>query len=146
MSTRSMGAFMKRLTLLAAPALTSASASSFLPRTTQTQARCADSFHWADNSQGYSPCFMTAVVWGSCFTGNWNVPALTEGNQYSLPDSESVNKTANLCTCSWAAYNLISACTACQGFDTSVPNWAAYIQSCQTPQNLLTDSVVVVRA
>ncbi|KAJ7843852.1 hypothetical protein B0H13DRAFT_2364557 [Mycena leptocephala] len=29
-----------------------------------------------------------------------------------------------------AAYNLISACTACQGLDSAVQNWAAYDQSC----------------
>jgi len=65
-------------------------------------------------------------VWGSCFTGNWDVPQLQANQSYTNPNST----TANLCTCSWAAYNLISACTACQGFDSGVENWAAYDQSC----------------
>ncbi|KAJ7751871.1 hypothetical protein DFH07DRAFT_825725 [Mycena maculata] len=92
----------------------------------QTQAYCSTDFDWATNSQSLSPCLLTAFVWGSCFTGNWDVEALTAGNQYTNPNST----TANLCTCSWAAYNLISACTACQGFDSAVQNWAAYDQSC----------------
>ncbi|KAJ7073474.1 hypothetical protein B0H15DRAFT_61617 [Mycena belliarum] len=95
-------------------------------RSEQTQAKCSPDFSWADNSQGLSPCLLTAFVWGSCFTGNWNVPALQQGETYSNPNST----TANLCTCSRAAYNLISACTACQGLDSSIQNWAAYDQGC----------------
>ncbi|KAJ7447910.1 hypothetical protein B0H11DRAFT_351159 [Mycena galericulata] len=96
-------------------------------RADQSQAVCSPDFDWADNSQNLSPCTITASVWGSCFTGGWNVPALQSAQQqYTNPNST----TANLCTCSWAAYNLISACTACQGFDSAVQNWAAYTQSC----------------
>ncbi|KAJ7649447.1 hypothetical protein DFH06DRAFT_1331813 [Mycena polygramma] len=102
-------------------------------RSEQTQARCSPDFDWASNSAGLSPCLLTAFVWGSCFTGNWNVPQLPQGDSYANPNST----TANLCTCSWAGYNLISACTACQGFDSAVVNWAAYDQSCS---GFLTDS------
>ncbi|KAJ6569236.1 hypothetical protein B0H19DRAFT_1134928 [Mycena capillaripes] len=102
-------------------------------RSEQTQARCSTDFDWASNSQGLSPCLLTAFVWGSCFTGNWNVPQLPQGQKYDMPNST----TANLCTCSFAAYNLISACTACQGVDASIENWAAYDQSCG---GFLTDS------
>ncbi|KAJ7700300.1 hypothetical protein B0H16DRAFT_1749079 [Mycena metata] len=95
-------------------------------RSEQTQAKCNDDFNWATSSQGSTPCLLTAYVWGSCFNGNWNVLPLAQGEQYTNPNST----TANDCTCSWAAYNLISACTACQGFDSAVANWAAYSQSC----------------
>ncbi|KAJ6459633.1 hypothetical protein C8R45DRAFT_1081419 [Mycena sanguinolenta] len=96
------------------------------PRSEQTQAECSADFDWAENSLKLTPCLLAAYVWGSCFTGNWNVPQLTQGNQYTNPNST----TANLCTCSWAGYNLLSACTACQGFDADVQNWAAYNQNC----------------
>ncbi|KAK7008061.1 hypothetical protein R3P38DRAFT_1625762 [Favolaschia claudopus] len=92
----------------------------------QSQVVCSADFNWALNSQHLSPCHVTAFVWGSCFNGNWNVPQLVPGMAYTNPNSS----TANLCSCSWAAYNLISACTACQGFEPAVANWAAYDESC----------------
>ncbi|KAJ7437239.1 hypothetical protein B0H11DRAFT_2108261 [Mycena galericulata] len=95
-------------------------------RADQSPAVCSPGFDWATNSQSLSPCIVTASVWGSCFTGGWHVPALAPSEQYTNPNSS----TANLCSCSWAAYNLISACTACQGFDAAVQNWAAYTQNC----------------
>ncbi|KAJ7058722.1 hypothetical protein C8F01DRAFT_1302670 [Mycena amicta] len=110
--------------LLAAPAL----AGTLLDiRSVQTQARCEPTFDWADNSIGATPCLLAAYVWGACFTGTWDVPALTEGNQYTNPNAT----TANLCTCSWAAYNLLSACTSCQGIDSGVQTWAGYTTDCQ---------------
>ncbi|KAJ7139202.1 hypothetical protein C8R44DRAFT_301762 [Mycena epipterygia] len=114
------------LSLICFFATSTLAARSLEGRSEQTQGRCSNDFNWASNSAGFSPCLLTAYVWGSCFTGNWNVPALTPGNSYDNPNTT----TANLCTCSWAAYNLISACTACQGFDTDPQNWAAYSQSC----------------
>ncbi|KAJ7022970.1 hypothetical protein C8F04DRAFT_970860 [Mycena alexandri] len=95
-------------------------------RSEQTQAQCTNDFDWATSSQGSTPCLLTAYVWGSCFTGNWDVPQLPQGSSYTNPNAT----TANDCTCSWAAYNLISACTACQGFDSAIANWAGYSQSC----------------
>ncbi|KAJ7206968.1 hypothetical protein B0H12DRAFT_1243214 [Mycena haematopus] len=87
-------------------------------RSEQTQAQCSSDYDWASNSLGLTPCLLTARI------GMW--PQLSQGQSYTNPNST----TANLCTCSWAAYNLISACTACQGFDSAVENWAAYDQSC----------------
>ncbi|KAJ7159490.1 hypothetical protein C8R46DRAFT_1224082 [Mycena filopes] len=104
----------------------SALATQAFPRVAQTQAQCSDDYNWASNSRGDTPCLLTAKVWGSCFNGNWDVVALPKGDQYDNPNST----TANLCTCSWAAYNLISACTECQGLDSSVNNWAGYSGKC----------------
>ncbi|KAF7293863.1 hypothetical protein HMN09_01182400 [Mycena chlorophos] len=92
----------------------------------QTQAQCDSSFNWSYNSAGMSPCLLTAYLWGACFSNTWNVPALTQPNQYTNPNST----TANLCTCSWASYNVISACTACQLVDSGIQTWAAYSQNC----------------
>ncbi|KAJ6613952.1 hypothetical protein B0H10DRAFT_2221802 [Mycena sp. CBHHK59/15] len=97
-------------------------------RVAQTEAQCSSDFNWAQNSIGLSPCLLTAFVWGTCFSGSWNVQQLPAGTKYDNPNGTT--GTANLCTCSWAAYNLISACTACQGLDASVQNWAGYTQDC----------------
>ncbi|KAJ7223361.1 hypothetical protein GGX14DRAFT_657989 [Mycena pura] len=107
---------LRLLCLLATAAL--AAARSVNKRGAQSEALCRPELGWADNTEGFSPCLLTAFVWGACFTGNGDVPALIPGDHYDNPNST----TANLCTCSWAAYNLISACTACQGqgFDASV--------------------------
>ncbi|KAJ7651837.1 hypothetical protein B0H17DRAFT_1215140 [Mycena rosella] len=96
-------------------------------RAVQSQANCIAGFDWADNQENLSPCLLSSAVWAPCFTGGWNTPPLPgPGLGYDKPNST----TANLCTCSWAAYNLLSACTVCQGFDAAVENWAAYDQNC----------------
>ncbi|KAF7296846.1 hypothetical protein MIND_00915900 [Mycena indigotica] len=93
----------------------------------QSEAKCDASFEWADNAAGNTPCLLTAYVWGACTTNNWDVPVLTPGNQYTNPNAT----TATPCSCSWAAYNLISACTACQLNDAGIQTWASYSQLCQ---------------
>lgn len=93
----------------------------------QTSAVCSVDFLWADNSEGVSPCLLAAVVIGACQGGSWYIPALNSTNTYTNPNST----TANVCTCSWLAYNLLAACADCQGFMQAVPNVAPYFQSCQ---------------
>ncbi|KAJ7106441.1 hypothetical protein C8R43DRAFT_210555 [Mycena crocata] len=97
-------------------------------RAAQSQAICSPDFNWADNSQNLSPCSVSAAIFGSCGTGNWNMVPLQPGNKYDNPNATS----ANSCACSWTAYNLISACTACQGLDASIANWAAWDMSCSS--------------
>ncbi|CAK5264122.1 unnamed protein product [Mycena citricolor] len=96
-------------------------------RTAQSTALClSPTYDWMSSSHKLSPCLLSSVILGTCFTGNWNVPSLGPGQGYTAPNAT----TANLCTCSWTAYNLLSACTACQGFDSAIDNWAAYDASC----------------
>ncbi|KAF8144666.1 hypothetical protein K438DRAFT_575833 [Mycena galopus ATCC 62051] len=133
---------------------TSTLATYLIGRLEQTQAKCSTDYDWASNSLGLSPCLLSAFVWGSCFTGSeqhqtwcpasiaiaylvvdWDVPQLQLSQSYTNPNAT----TANLCSCSWAAYNLLSACTACQGFTSAVEDWAAYEQSCG---DFLTDTQV----
>ncbi|KAF5385543.1 hypothetical protein D9757_006768 [Collybiopsis confluens] len=68
---------------------------------------------------------------------NYNVPPLLPGNSYNAPGMRGEPLTP--CSCSWAAYNLFSACTACQGLDSSIltsltiklePRWATYNANC----------------
>ncbi|TFK38724.1 hypothetical protein BDQ12DRAFT_651034 [Crucibulum laeve] len=94
--------------------------------TPQTSAVCDSTFSWTYNSKGQTPCLLAAEVLGSCAGGNWIVPALNSTNKYDNPNST----TANLCSCSWAAYNLLSACSACQNFSQAIQNWSFYIQDC----------------
>lgn len=81
-----------------------------------TTAVCGSNFDWMDNSRAQSPCLIAAYLQGACGSGTWTVPLLpftaTGAQQSYLPP----NGTAmNLCTCSAAVYNLMSACAACQG-------------------------------
>lgn len=101
------------------------SPSSFLAQTT---AACLGQYTWMQNSKGQSPCLVAAYVNGACASGTWIVPLLQPGQKYDLPNAT----TANGCTCSWATYNLLSACTVCQGdaIAPAVQNWDAYRSQC----------------
>ncbi|KAG2101809.1 uncharacterized protein F5147DRAFT_708097 [Suillus discolor] len=95
-------------------------------------AACIDGYSWMDDSQGYSPCLTVAYVEGACTGNNYNQPVLDSGYSYSLPNSS----TANPCYCSWSSYNLMMACTLCQGAnDSSVWEWPAWADGCATNQS-----------
>ncbi|KAF9261984.1 hypothetical protein L218DRAFT_960948 [Marasmius fiardii PR-910] len=93
----------------------------------QSNATCASEFSWMYNRQNISPCWLAAALTGPCQQGDFNVPPLTPSNHYSPPSRAS--STATRCTCSWAAYNLYSACTACQN-EAGILPWPAYKQDC----------------
>ncbi|KIL61795.1 hypothetical protein M378DRAFT_816355 [Amanita muscaria Koide BX008] len=91
-----------------------------------TDVVCQSTFSWMNNGNNQSPCLVAAVLSGVCATaGGWNVPALGPNDAYSTPNSS----TANACVCSWAVYNLLGACTVCQG-SPDVDNWAPYNAGC----------------
>jgi len=92
----------------------------------QTSALCIPSFSWADNQDHQSSCLIAADIMAPCTSGSYIVPALTNFTHYDLPDGTS----ANLCSCSWLAYNLFSACSACQGYEGQIVPWAAYSAGC----------------
>lgn len=81
-------------------------------RSFQTSAVCLSDYSWVDNSKGVSPCYLAAVVLGSC-QGNsesdptyaasqdspsgildWLVPSISANTHYDSPNST----TANLCS------------------------------------------------
>ncbi|KII86300.1 hypothetical protein PLICRDRAFT_114629 [Plicaturopsis crispa FD-325 SS-3] len=99
-------------------------------RTAQTTATCTGSFNWMENERGLSPCLVSAYVQGACTTNDFTTPAIQAGNNYNAPSGS----TANACTCSWASYNLLQACTICQErllAETCRNNrWAAYQEGC----------------
>ncbi|KAG0703454.1 hypothetical protein DFH29DRAFT_1068581 [Suillus ampliporus] len=81
-----------------------------------------------NDAQGYSPCLTVAYVEAACVSNNYEQPALMVGYSYSLPNSS----TANACYCSWSSYNLMMACTLCQGsnFTDSVWTWPTWASGC----------------
>lgn len=92
-----------------------------------TNATCQSGFNWTENSKGASSCLLAAIVISPCTENNYTVIAINGTERYTPPSGN----TANVCSCSWAAYNLLSACTLCQGFPQSVQNWSGYASSCE---------------
>ncbi|KAF4584604.1 hypothetical protein EYR40_004602 [Pleurotus pulmonarius] len=94
----------------------------------QTDAVCDTSYVWASNSKQQTPCIVAAYVNGACGTNTYRVTKLTDGNRYNAPNATN----ANPCSCSWASYNLLSACTACQNMAQSIPTWDAWVYQCSS--------------
>ncbi|KAG1857074.1 hypothetical protein F4604DRAFT_1202215 [Suillus subluteus] len=82
---------------------------------------------WSVNTQGTSPCDIVSTVYNSC-------PNNTSSGTISPSSSENsfvpVTSNATLCTCSWASYNLISACTFCAPGSPSLVSWDVWINNC----------------
>jgi len=87
---------------------------------------------WMENSEGQPPCLMASILSGACSTGNWNVPPVNSSQEYNPPSVAY----ANYCSCSWAVYNLLEACTACQDVN-NILNWDPYSINCE---NYVTDT------
>ncbi|KAK7468279.1 hypothetical protein VKT23_002789 [Stygiomarasmius scandens] len=104
--------------------------SNSIPRAATTEATCTQGYSWTMNAQNQSPCQLAVAVMAPCSpNGNWNLPSLTESNHYNGPST--VDNTVNSCSCSWAAYNLLSACTVCQGLESdSIITWFYFTQNC----------------
>ncbi|KAG1741801.1 uncharacterized protein EDB91DRAFT_315538 [Suillus paluster] len=99
-------------------------------RAVTSAATCVDGYLWMNDAQGYSPCLTVAYVGGACIGNVYNQLPLTVGNSYTLPNSSN----ADACYCSWSSYNLLMACTLCQGpnFTNSVWTWARWASGCTT--------------
>ncbi|CAA7266365.1 unnamed protein product [Cyclocybe aegerita] len=97
-------------------------------RAAQSEATCTSDFAWMENSNRLSPCQVASQVNALCNNGDWNIPKLDASVNYQYPNS--LNGTSTLCTCSWASYNLMSACMACQGFPEKIPSFSPYVSDC----------------
>lgn len=93
---------------------------------TSVEASCIPGYEWSFSSTDESPCQLASDVLGACGNGHWTVPPLNETYHYMPPNQTN----AGPCICSRAAYNLLSACTACQGFNFSIINWDVYVIAC----------------
>ncbi|KAJ8095239.1 hypothetical protein PM082_010462 [Marasmius tenuissimus] len=110
---------------------------SFLPialAQSQPQATCRVEFKWASNSDGHSPCDLASKVLSPCFGDNFSVSELVNGSwHYDAPVAERRPMSTNACTCSWAAYNLMSMCTACQdSAQDSILTWPQWKANCSS--------------
>ncbi|OJA10612.1 hypothetical protein AZE42_09932 [Rhizopogon vesiculosus] len=81
-------------------------------------------YAWMNDEQGNSPCLTVAYVEAACIGNSYYLqPSLMVNYSYSLPNST----TANACYCSWSSYNLMMACTLCQGSEFSTSVWTQVI-------------------
>ncbi|SJL03202.1 uncharacterized protein ARMOST_06549 [Armillaria ostoyae] len=104
------------------------SSAALVPRGPQSNATCTPDFNWADNAAELSPCYVLAYVMSSCLTDTYNVFPLSNDTHYDRPGDGAISATP--CSCSWAAYNLFGACTACQTGSHATWGWAAYKANC----------------
>ncbi|EAU93624.1 hypothetical protein CC1G_02854 [Coprinopsis cinerea okayama7 len=99
-------------------------------REATTNATCSSDFEWAKTARGRTPCRAAADVMAPCNGGNWHIRDLPQGNfEYDTPKDQE----ATICSCSWSAYNLISACAACQGMPEKIKTWRDYSLNCPEP-------------
>ncbi|KAK0506670.1 hypothetical protein EDD18DRAFT_1097917 [Armillaria luteobubalina] len=105
------------------------SSAALVSRGPQSNATCTSDYTWADNAEELSPCYVLAYVLTPCIgTDTYNVFPLDNDTHYDRPGDNAITVTP--CSCSWAAYNLFSACTACQSGSHSLWGWAAYKANC----------------
>ncbi|KAL0573842.1 hypothetical protein V5O48_008106 [Marasmius crinis-equi] len=104
----------------------------------QSSATCDSKFSWMNNKQNLSPCFLAAALTGPCLQGDFNISPLQPNSHYDPPTQSK--GTATRCLCSWAAYNLYSACTACQN-EVGILPWPSFRQDC--PDNFISKDTLV---
>lgn len=91
-----------------------------------SDATCQDSYIWAYNSHGQSPCTVSAYLQGQCTSGVPRVPPLLPDHYYSGPN---VTQSENRCLCNSIVYSLISACASCQ-LGSYLP-WSKWTVDCK---------------
>ncbi|CUA76767.1 hypothetical protein RSOLAG22IIIB_02239 [Rhizoctonia solani] len=73
-----------------------------------------------------TPCLQSGYLSAQCNGGNWNVPGISGGTPYRQPQGNG----ANICRCNTVVWNLIQACSLCQGGRTA--SWGNWISNCST--------------
>ncbi|KAH9169672.1 hypothetical protein EDB89DRAFT_1448999 [Lactarius sanguifluus] len=86
---------------------------------------CSLSWEWSFNTRGQNACTVAAYLMGTCNDGTFTIHALLPGKFYTVS-----NDVAN-CECNMVAYNLLSACSACQG--GNLTTWSNYSYNCIPP-------------
>lgn len=94
-----------------------------------SSATCIDGYSWMNNGQGDSPCLTVAYVEAACSENNYDQPILDPGYSYPLPNAST--EFQNPCYCSWSSYNLMMACTLCQGTNATL-QWPQWASACTT--------------
>lgn len=81
---------------------------------------------WSMNTNGQSPCDIVAQVYISCPDTTYVTITPSSSDDSFVP----VGSNATKCTCSWASYNLLSACMFCVTGSPSLVSWDAWIKNC----------------
>ncbi|KAI9452879.1 hypothetical protein BJY52DRAFT_892388 [Lactarius psammicola] len=87
---------------------------------------CSVAWKWTFNTLGQNACTVAAYLMSTCNEGAFTINALQPGYWYAGPSSDA--DRVNLCKCNMVAYNLISACDACQG--STWTTWSEYSFNC----------------
>ncbi|CAE6446074.1 unnamed protein product [Rhizoctonia solani] len=87
---------------------------------------CTDQL-WSVNSAGQTPCLVSAYLSAQCTTDNsWGVPAIGTEGPYSPPNGTYANR----CRCNSVQWNLLSACSMCQG--GAAGTWQRWTVNCSS--------------
>jgi len=86
---------------------------------------CLTSTAWMNNAQGQTPCQVAADLANECFSGGFTVEILA-GPTYPALSCTNLNT----CECNAVYYNLLMACSVCQG--DQVVGWSAFTGGCPT--------------
>ncbi|KAH9052234.1 hypothetical protein EDB87DRAFT_566831 [Lactarius vividus] len=81
---------------------------------------CSSSWDWTSNTLGQSVCMVTAYMLATCNSSVFTVNPLTSEEAYGYMLDES---DFERCECNVIAYNLLSACEACQRAKGSTWEW-----------------------
>ncbi|KIY62894.1 hypothetical protein CYLTODRAFT_494333, partial [Cylindrobasidium torrendii FP15055 ss-10] len=93
-----------------------------------TNVQCKSEYGWMNNEAGQSPCLVWAHVMTSCGTADFDVLAVSPNSHYDPPGKGKNEPSA--CSCSWAGYNLMGACTVCQGVGGGIDAWGPWKKEC----------------
>ncbi|KAG9000305.1 hypothetical protein FRB94_005567 [Tulasnella sp. JGI-2019a] len=92
-----------------------------------TGAKCSPQTVWMKNGLGQTPCLVASYLAGACNGSVYDIPALVLPGPYAPPQGSSTSGP-NKCHCNIVLYNLLQACSVCQG--GVVGSWSNWIASC----------------
>ncbi|KIK42625.1 hypothetical protein CY34DRAFT_133891 [Suillus luteus UH-Slu-Lm8-n1] len=85
---------------------------------------------WTENRKNQTPCAVAREVDNECLY-SYAVMSPPSSEQAFIPSGSNVTA----CTCSWASYNLFSACMFCASSSPSLVSWDDWTANC--PTNLM---------
>jgi len=94
-----------------------------------TNVTCTGQTSWMQNALGQNPCLVSAYLTGACNDGLWFVPTLLANGPYNPPEGTG-STGADACRCSTVDYNLLQACSVCQGGIIGL--WSDWISFCNS--------------
>ncbi|KAJ8590936.1 hypothetical protein M405DRAFT_815236 [Rhizopogon salebrosus TDB-379] len=81
--------------------------------------------NWSLNTAGQSPCVVVQLVDNACKNTYDTITPPSSENSF-VPAGSNVTT----CTCSWASYNLLSACMFCASGSPTLVSWDQWIVNC----------------